>query len=213
MSDREHAFTKLRLQMVERQLIGRGIEDHRVIHAMEEVPRHLFVPEELHDQAYDDTPLPLGPEQTISQPLIVAQMIELLNLKSADRVLEIGTGSGYAAGVLSRVCAEVYTIEIDPLLHRWASLVLRRLNMSNVECRLGNGYLGWPEKSPFDGAMASAASPTLPAELLNQLKVGGRLVYPHGRESQVLVCIEKTPDGLLRTEHGGVRFVMLKQPE
>lgn len=197
--------------MVEVQLQARGIVDDRVLDAMRAVPRHMFVPEELRDQAYDDCPLPLGPDQTISQPLIVAEMAQLLQLEPSDTVLEIGTGSGYQSAVLSHLCAEVYTVEIDELLHRWASIVLERLNIRNVFCRHDNGYLGWPEKAPFDGIVISASCPKVPDKLLEQLREDGRCVFPFGCEHQTLILMEKTLSGMRMSEHGGVRFVMMKE--
>ena len=213
MNDRDRYFAQLRREMVDSQLIDRGIQDTAVLRAMEEIPRHLFVPEDLQNQAYDDTPLPLGPDQTISQPLIVAQMIELLQVGSSDHILEVGTGSGYEAAVLARVCHTVYTIEIDSLLQKWAVLVLGRLGIRNVRSRLGDGYPGWPEEAPFDGVIVSAACPALPSELIGQLKTGGRCVYPHGKENQILTLVEKTAQGMRRSEHGRVRFVMMKDPQ
>ncbi len=197
--------------MVEVQLQARGIVNERVLEAMRHVPRHLFVPEELRDQAYDDGPLPLGPGQTISQPLIVAEMAQLLNLEPTDIVLEIGTGSGYQSAVLSHLCAEVYTIEIDELLHKWSGIVLERLGVRNVYGRHGNGYSGWPEKAPFDGIVISAACPEVPDTLLDQLRDDGRCVFPFGREHQTLILVERTLSGMRKSEHGGVRFVMMKE--
>lgn len=206
----ENIYEEQRYRMVEEQLANRGIKDRRVLEVMKDVPRHLFLPEELRSQAYDDRPLPLGPEQTISQPLVVAEMLELLDISPEQRILEVGTGSGYVSGLLANLCSEVYTIEIDELLFKWSSIRFRELGLDNVKARLGNGYEGWPEAAPFDRILMSAATPRVPDELLSQLKVPGKIVLPLGRESQRLVLIEKTDQGMSRRYFEGVRFVMMQ---
>ncbi|HYO14011.1 MAG TPA: protein-L-isoaspartate(D-aspartate) O-methyltransferase [Thermoanaerobaculia bacterium] len=186
-----------RRRMVEEQIRGRGrdISDPAVLAAMEQVPRHLFVPEGERKNAYADRPLPIGFGQTISQPYIVALMTELLDLGPGDRVLEIGTGSGYQAAVLSRIAREVYTIEIVKPLGERARRTLGRLGYDNVRVRIGDGYKGWPEKAPFDAILVTAAPPTVPEPLLKQLKVGGKLVLPVGRVIQNLYVFTKRADG------------------
>lgn len=196
--------------MVRRQLEARDIKNPAVLEAMRTVPRHLFVPEELRPYAYDDGPLQLGPEQSISQPYIVAEMIQHLNLSQKNRVLEIGTGSGYEAAILSKICTKVYTIEIDPLLARWAEIVFKKLEISNIRTRVRNGYEGWSEESPFDGIIVSAACSSTPQKLIDQLIVGGRLIYPEGIGHQVLVLLEKTQSKLRRELCGSVRFVQMQ---
>jgi protein-L-isoaspartate(D-aspartate) O-methyltransferase len=198
--------------MVETQIVERGIRDPRVLQAMRAVPRELFVAEELAGHAHDDRPLPILEGQTISQPYVVAWMAEALETRPTDRVLEIGTGSGYAAAVLSRVVAEVYTVERFPDLARLASRRLERLGFDNVIVRVGDGTLGWPEMAPFDGIVVAAGGPEVPPSLLEQLAVGGRLIIPVGPspEQQSLVRVTRLPGGRYRREDlGGVRFVPL----
>lgn len=173
-------FKVKREQMVETQLKARGIKDVRVLEAMLRVERHRFVPESLRDQAYEDHPLPIGQGQTISQPYIVALMTELLDLKGAEKVLEIGTGSGYQAAVLADLTQKVYTIEIVETLARSAKERLQKLGYGNVEVKAGNGYLGWPKAAPFDAIIVTAAPDHIPQPLLDQLKEGGRMVLPVG---------------------------------
>ena len=193
-------FARAREQMVREDIESRGIHNRRVLDAMRKTPRHLFVPEPWRDRAYDDTPLPTSHGQTISQPYIVALMTELLEPAPHHKVLEIGTGSGYQAAVLSPLVAEVATIEIVPELGRSAAERLTQLGYKNVQVRVGDGYAGWPEKAPFDGIMLTAAPPDVPQALLDQLKPGGKLVAPVGRSvfDQELVVIDKTRDGKLR---------------
>lgn len=188
-----------RLHMVERQLAGRGIDDARVLEAMRKVPRHRFVPEELAAQAYLDQPLPIGHDQTISQPYIVALMTQLARPQPGDRVLEVGTGSGYQAAVLAELAGEVYSIEIVTPLATRAALLLRRLGYANFAVRSGDGYAGWPEHAPFDAIVVTAAPARVPAPLLDQLRPGGRLVIPVGpvHAVQELRVIEKRADGSL----------------
>jgi protein-L-isoaspartate(D-aspartate) O-methyltransferase len=196
--------------MVSRQIEARGIREQAVLQAMRATPRHLFVPEPQRNLAYEDHPLPIGHGQTISQPYIVAAMTELLELRKTDRVLEIGTGSGYQAAVLSPLAAEVYTIELVGPLAQSARAVLDQLGYRNVTVRHGDGYKGWPEKAPFDRIILTAAPPKIPEALIRQLKPGGRLVAPEGSTvlDQELVVIEKAGDGKIRRRSVfPVRFV------
>lgn len=201
-----------RAHMVERQLAGRGIEDARVLDAMRRVPRHQFVPDALAAQAYLDQPLPIGHEQTISQPYIVALMTQLAQVGPDDRVLEIGTGSGYQTAVLAELAAEVHSIEIVTPLATRAALLLRRLGYANFAVRSGDGYAGWPEHAPFDAIVVTAASERVPAPLLDQLRAGGRMVIPVGpmHAVQGLRVIDKRADGSLDERVvAPVRFVPL----
>ncbi len=191
----DEAARQRRHEMVERQIKERGIKDRRVLAALAEVPRHLFVPDNLRGRAYEDSALPIGSGQTISQPYIVALMTELLELSPGDRVLEIGTGSGYQAAVLSRTAAEVYTIEILPPLAEQARRLLADRGYTNVTVRAGDGYQGWPEKAPFDAILVTAAPPSVPQPLLDQLAVGGRLVLPVGTQLQDLLVYTRRRDG------------------
>jgi protein-L-isoaspartate(D-aspartate) O-methyltransferase len=201
-------FASQREQMVRRQVEARGVKDRRVLEAMRRVPRHRFVPDELQAGAYGDHPLPIGHEQTISQPFIVAWMTEALAVTPQSRVLEIGTGSGYQAAVLGEVAAEVYTIEIVEPLARRSRVVLSELGYRNVHVRHGDGYKGWPEQAPFDAIMVTAAPEEVPAPLVEQLAMGGRLVIPvGGRAMQQMTVLTKTPSGLHREERMPVRFV------
>jgi len=198
--------------MVEQQLRGRDVVDERVLAAMERVPRELFVPDRLQPRAYEDAALPIGEGQTISQPYIVALMTDLLDPKSADTVLEVGTGSGYQAAVLAELVAKVYTIEIVEPLGRRARQVLGELGYRNVEVRVGDGYGGWPAAAPFDAIIVTAAPAAVPQPLIDQLKPGGRMVIPVGGSSEVqqLLVVEKDPDGRTTTRRTlPVRFVPL----
>ena len=180
-----------------RNMIGKAVLDSRVMAAMKAVPRHEFVPPEGQDQAYYNGPLPIGYGQTISQPYIVALMTDLLEPEADHVVLEVGTGSGYQAAILSRLVKQVYSLEIvEPLAQR-AAKALQRLGYDNVECRAGDGYNGWPEHAPFDGIMVTAAAPTIPPPLIEQLKPGGRLVLPLGlpHYNQELMVVEKHTSG------------------
>ncbi|MBP8645677.1 MAG: protein-L-isoaspartate(D-aspartate) O-methyltransferase [Syntrophobacteraceae bacterium] len=203
-------FQKARDRMVETQLICRGIEDDRVLIAMRKVPRHLFVDEALQEQAYNDHPLPIADKQTISQPYIVALMTEALRLKGHEKVLEIGTGSGYQAAVLAELADRVFSIERYASLAHRASQILQKLGYKNVIVRVGDGTLGWPEESPFDGIVVTAGAPKIPQTLVDQLATNGRLVIPVGdRISQELIVVEKRPEGIRQHNLGGVRFVDL----
>jgi protein-L-isoaspartate(D-aspartate) O-methyltransferase len=196
-----------REDMVARQIAARGVTDARVLAAMRKVPRHEFVPEFGRDEAYADEPLPIGYGQTISQPYIVAAMSEALALTGSERVLEIGTGSGYQTAVLAELTAEVYTIEtVAPLLER-AGGVLARLGYSNIRFRGGDGSMGWPEEAPFDAVLAAAAPAEIPAALRDQLAPGGRLVLPVGSARQDLVLIRRREEGFEERSLFPVRFV------
>jgi len=201
--------TAARRQMVERQLApGRDIRDANVLRVMATVPRHEFVPESERAHAYEDRPLPIGHDQTISQPYIVAFMTEQLAPKPADRVLEIGTGSGYQAAVLAMLVAEVYTIEIVEPLARDAEATLRRLGYENVFVRAGDGYRGWPEAAPFDAIIVTCAPDHVPQPLVDQLRIGGRMIIPVGEGgTQSLVLLEKQGENVVRTAVLPVRFV------
>jgi protein-L-isoaspartate(D-aspartate) O-methyltransferase len=196
-----------RIEMVNQQIVARGVKDKTVLSAMQKVPRHEFVSSNYRDMAYHDTPLPIGYGQTISQPYIVGYMSEQLNLTKQDTVLEIGTGSGYQAAVLSEIVSNVFTIEIIPELGNQASALLKRLGYQNVCVKIGDGYQGWPTYAPFDCIILTAAPPQIPEPLLNQLKEGGRLIAPVGDEFQELVLITKVGVQLKRKRLIPVRFV------
>ncbi|MDP7585410.1 MAG: protein-L-isoaspartate(D-aspartate) O-methyltransferase [Verrucomicrobiota bacterium] len=196
-----------RFEMVTRQIVARGVQDTNVLSAMRKVERHRFIPLGSQPAAYRDSPVPIGYEQTISQPFIVAYMTEALNPKSGDRVLEIGTGSGYQAAVLAEIVEEVYTIEIVEPLASQAQDMLKELKYKNIRFRTGDGYKGWPEAAPFDKIIVTAASPKVPQPLLDQLKPGGRMIIPVGRWNQELLLIRHTPDGYQREHVFPVRFV------
>jgi protein-L-isoaspartate(D-aspartate) O-methyltransferase len=206
----EDDYTVMRHRMVETQIAARGVSDPRVLAAMNKVPRHRFIPSTLWDQAHGDYPLPIGEDQTISQPYIVALMTEMLELKDTDRVLEIGTGSGYQAAILAELAAQVYTIDRVALLLAQAERILAKLGYTNITTRVGDGTLGWPEEMPFDAIIVTAGAPQVPRPLTEQLALGGRLVIPVGdRWSQTLTCVRKTTEGLKFEYHGGCRFVRL----
>jgi protein-L-isoaspartate(D-aspartate) O-methyltransferase len=196
-----------RHRMVQEQIERRGVHDRRVLAAMEEVPRHEFVPDSERGQAYLDRPLPIGYGQTISQPYIVALMSALAGLGPHSRVLEIGTGSGYHAAVLSRLADQVYSVEIVAALGERARKTLHRLGYRNVHVRIGDGYQGWPEKAPFDAIVLTAAPPTIPQPLLDQLKVGGTMVVPVGEVDQDLKVVTRTAGGFATRSVIPVRFV------
>lgn len=196
-----------RMVMVSEQIESRGVRDPRVLDAMRKVPRHEFVPADYVAQAYGDHPLPIGLDQTISQPYIVAAMTELANLGPGSKVLEIGTGSGYQAAILAELGTEVFTIEILEPLAKRAEETLRRLGYKNVHVRAGDGYKGWPEEAPFDAIVVTAAPPRVPEPLKEQLKVGGRLVVPVGEQYQELLVLTRTPKGIVERAVFPVRFV------
>jgi len=200
-------YQEARERMVSEQIEARGVRDTRVLATMRKVPRHLFVPPDEQAYAYGDSPLPIGHQQTISQPYVVAFMTEALELKPRDRALEIGTGSGYQAAVLAELVREVYTIEIIEPLAKEAEARLRRLGYSNVHVRVGDGYGGWPEAAPFDAIILTAAPDHVPQPLVEQLRLGGRLVLPVGRWEQDLVRIRRTGEGLTQETLLPVRFV------
>lgn len=203
----ERELTRQRERMVREDIAARGISDRRVLESMLGVPRHLFVPEHLRAMAYFDSPLPIGEDQTISQPYIVALMTESLALGEGARVLEIGTGSGYQAAVLAIVADSVWSIEIIPSLAEKAAALLDSLGYGNVAVRQGDGYYGWPEEGPFDGIIVTAAPPRVPPALAAQLVEGGRLVIPVGEGRQELHTYEKTAEGLKLLSSVPVRFV------
>jgi len=190
---KEPDFNEMRKQMVEEQLIPRGISDKKVLEAFRKVPRHEFVPLELRERAYGDYPLPVGNSQTISQPYMVALMTECLALKGDERVLEIGTGSGYQAAVLAEIAKEVYSVERIPKLAEDAKTNLEKAGYANCRIKVDDGTLGWQEYAPYDGIIVTAGAPGVPENLVAQLKDGGRLVIPVGsRLSQVLTIVDKS---------------------
>ena len=204
-------YAQTRERMVQEQLVSRGIKDTRVLGVMARVPRHLFLESELRDQAYEDHPLPIGANQTISQPYMVALMAEALELKGTERVFEVGTGSGYLAAVLSELCAEVYSVETVEKLASKARNLLTSLGYRNVSVLMGDGTLGWEEHSPYDAVVISAAAPCIPRPLLEQLKTPGFLVFPMGeKELQTLVRIRKDKAGIREEYLGECQFVKLK---
>jgi protein-L-isoaspartate(D-aspartate) O-methyltransferase len=203
----EKMYEKMRLTMVSEQIEKRGIQNESVLQAMRKVPRHEFVPTHLKKYAYSDEPLPIGEDQTISQPYIVAYMTEKLELKSQDKVLEIGTGSGYQAAILAEVVDTVYTIEIVDVLAKRAERTLRRLDFDNIFVRSGDGYKGWPEHAPFDAIIITAAPTKIPEPLVEQLKPHGRMILPLGDYTQELVLIQKDEEGTNKKTLLPVRFV------
>lgn len=203
-------LNKAREKMVREQLIPRRIKDKQVLAAMGTVPRHVFVDEALWGEAYNDNPLPIGEKQTISQPYIVALMTESLELSGKEKVLEIGTGSGYQTAILAELARKIFSIERVRPLHQKARRILDQLKYFNVVLKVYDGTLGWPEESPFDAIIVTAASPEIPAPLINQLAINGRLIIPVGdRYTQTLKRIIKTEKGYDEEDLGGVRFVSL----
>jgi protein-L-isoaspartate(D-aspartate) O-methyltransferase len=200
-------YARARERMVVEQIEARGVRDPRVLAALREVPRHELVPASQRDLAYEDRPLPIGKGQTISQPYVVAAMTAAVQLDGSERVLEVGTGSGYQAAVLAKLAKRVYTIEIVPELAERAKADLARLGYANVEVRQGDGWRGWPDAAPFDAIVVTAAPDEIPPDLIEQLAVGGRLVIPVGRLEQSLLLVRKTERGIEREELFGVRFV------
>ncbi|MEM6820892.1 MAG: protein-L-isoaspartate(D-aspartate) O-methyltransferase [Verrucomicrobiota bacterium] len=208
IKSQEDTWKQLRMTMIKEQLVSRDIKDSNVLRVMGDVPRHLFLPRELQSQAYDDRPLPIGHQQTISQPYIVAFMTEQLRPESHHRILEIGTGSGYQAAVLAELVDQVFSIEIVEPLAREAKNRLARLGYQNVTVKIGDGYLGWLEEAPFDGIIVTCAPDKIPEPLIQQLKEGGRLVIPAGpSRGQILYVFAKQNDRLETLKKIPVRFV------
>jgi len=209
------SYGQARSSMVERQLRARGIRDEMVLAAMGKVPREEFIPARLRHRAYDDAPVPIGYDQTISQPYMVAAMTELLRLRKGDKVLEIGTGSGYHAAVLAELTPHVFSIEIIPGLAKRARRTLDRLDYKTVETMTGDGYKGWKEHAPFDAIIVTCAPDHVPAPLIEQLREGGRMVVPVGSAGgiQTLYLLEKTPQGLKRKSVMDVVFVPMVREE
>ena len=204
------AFERDRTRMVDEQIARRGIVDERVLAAMRRVPRHLFVDEALRDRAYGDHALPIGEEQTISQPYIVALMTSLLRLTGQEKVLEIGTGSGYQTAVLAEIARRVCSIERLPRLAQRARAVLDGLGFSNVWVRVGSGTLGWPDEAPFDRIVVTAGGPSVPPPLFEQLSAGGIMILPLGDlEAQTLTVVENVNGTMRLTPHGDCKFVRL----
>ena len=199
--------------MVKTQILSRGITDQRLLKVLRETPRHLFVPASNSNQAYQDGPLPIGHRQTISQPYIVALMTELLKLKGDERVLEIGTGSGYQAAVLAQLTKSIYTIEIVEPLAKSSAALLKKLGHDNVFVKWGDGYQGWPEHAPFDRIIVTAAPEEIPQALIDQLAIGGRMVLPVGKHYQELVLITKNERKITRKDIIPVRFVPMVHPK
>ncbi len=198
---------RAREEMVAGQIVARGVSDAQTLAALRSVPRHLFVPEAVAAQGYDDHPLPIGHGQTISQPYIVAFMTQALALRGGERVLEVGTGCGYQAAVLAEIAAQVYTIEIVKPLAEEAAARLTRLGHANVQARAGDGALGWPEAAPFDAIMVTAAAPRIPPALGQQLREGGRLILPLGDDVQELVIVTRRGERFEERRLLPVRFV------
>jgi protein-L-isoaspartate(D-aspartate) O-methyltransferase len=205
--DDDAEYAQRRQSMVDKQIKARGITDERVLKAMTKVERHRFVPDAFKDQAYSDGPLPIGSGQTISQPYIVALMTELLKLDGNEKVLEVGTGSGYQAAILGELAAHVYSIEIVDTLAKTAGQLLKEHGYKNITVRSGDGYGGWPDQAPFDGIIVTCAPSDIPKPLKEQLAVGGRLVIPVGDEYQELLVIERQDSTFETTSVIPVRFV------
>ncbi|MCJ7518054.1 MAG: protein-L-isoaspartate(D-aspartate) O-methyltransferase [Anaerolineaceae bacterium] len=203
-------FSQARMAMVENQIISRGITDARVLAAMRTVPRHAFIPDQFLEEAYEDHPLPVGEGQTISQPFIVALMTSHLELAGSEKVLEIGTGSGYQAAILARLAKEVHSVERIPELASKAEATIKELGIRNVAVHVGDGSLGWPENEPYDRIIVTAAAPAVPVNLTDQLKPGGKIIIPVGaRWHQMLEVWEKTALGMDKKEILPVVFVPL----
>ncbi len=210
MKDESKKFVRWRREMVEKQIASRGVTDPQVLDAMSKVQRHLFVSEALVDSAYGDFPLPIGEGQTISQPYIIAEMTQSLDLKGHERVLEIGTGSGYQAAVLSRIVYKVYTIERNHALFLQTRKLFDKLKYHNIVTRYSDGTQGWSEQAPFDAIIVTAGGQEIPSPLIQQLSTGGCLVMPVGGSNfQELLKLEKTKEGIKTTNLGGCRFVKL----
>lgn len=209
----EDSYREKRLEMVEKQIRRRGVQDKRVLAVMEKVPRHRFIPSRYLDRAYADEPLPIGNNQTVSQPFIVAYMLSQLQLKPDDRVLEIGTGSGYQTALLAELVRQVYTIEIYADLSSQAQIRLNQFHYHNIFFKVGDGYSGWPEEAPFDAITVSAAPPEFPAVLAEQLAQNRRMVVPVGVEQQELFVVTRLEDRLEKMYKIPVRFVpMVRGP-
>jgi len=212
--EKNGVFHVMREKMVHEQIEARGVRDEGVLSAMGKVQRELFVPKYLRSEAYEDSPLPIGKSQTISQPYIVAFMTEALRLRGGERVLEIGTGSGYQAAVLAELAGEVYTIEIICELSKSAQKQLTDMGYKNIHCICRNGYDGWNEHAPYDAIIVTAAPDYIPKKLVEQLKTGGRMVIPVGRNYQNLILMTKTKTGTEKENLLPVRFVpMTGEPE
>ena len=203
----EDRYIERRWDMVENQIVSRGIQDARVIKAMLKVKRHLFVPKEYLDSAYSDKPIPIEKKQTVSQPYMVALMTELLNSSPGKKILEIGTGSGYQSAILAETGCDLYTIEIIEDIAVNARKTLEKLGYSNIKYRIGDGYRGWEENAPFEGIIVTAAPAVIPDKLIEQLSQGGRMIIPVGDLSQELLLIENTNEGVKRKKITAVRFV------
>jgi protein-L-isoaspartate(D-aspartate) O-methyltransferase len=207
----DKSYQELREEMVDKQIVGRGITDQNVLTALRSVPRHLFVTENLRELAYIDRPLPIDCQQTISQPYMVALMTESLEITKDSKVLEIGTGSGYQAAVLAEICSTVYTIEKFPDLLKKTAALLQKLGYHNIIAKSGDGTLGWPEHQPFDAILVTAGSPRVPEPLLDQLADGGRLLIPVGSDvSQDLKKITRLSGRFIEKRLGGCQFVPLR---
>ncbi|WP_300633771.1 protein-L-isoaspartate(D-aspartate) O-methyltransferase [Mastigocoleus sp. MO_188.B34] len=204
-------FDWKRRQMVKYQLRNRGIKDKRVLAAISKVPRHEFVDSSLRDLAYSDSPLPIGHNQTISQPYIVAYMTEAGEISPSDKVLEIGTGSGYQAAVLGEIAKEVYSIEIIPQLAIKARRTLSRLGYQNIQVKTGDGYQGWVENAPYDAIIVTAAPESIPKPLIEQLAINGKMVIPVGKSNQEIFVLTKTQNGTLSEKTIPVRFVPMRR--
>ena len=209
----EHLLS--RRKMIKEQIVARGVKDPLVLKAIAEIPRHRFVLENLEQSAYDDTPLPIGENQTISQPFIVAYMTEALELMGDEKVLEVGTGSGYQTAVLAGIVSEVYTVEINENLIIEAAMRFKKMALKNIRLRYSDGYKGWAEEAPFDRIIVTAAPDHIPQSLVNQLKVGGKMVIPVGDSDQELILVTKIDkDNYSKDVRIPVRFVpMLREAE
>jgi len=205
----ENKFSDERRRMVAEQISARGIKDDHVLKALRKVPRHMFVPKDMQSYAYRDEPLPIGEGQTISQPYIVAYMTEVLELKGKERVLEVGTGSGYQAAILAELVREVYTVEIIESLSKMARMVLKKLGYKNIYFRVGDGTLGWEEYSPYDAIVVTAAPARVPKVLKEQLKISGKMVIPVGSMFQELVLVSRGKKKFKKKRLLPVRFVPL----
>lgn len=209
----EEEYARLRERMVVKQIENRGVSNPKVLKAMRKVPRHLFVPSKYIDEAYEDHPVPIGYGQTISQPYIVAYMTEVIDPQPDDKVLEIGTGSGYQAAILAEIVDSVFTIEIVPPLGKRARERLQRLGYGNIEVKIADGYYGWKEHAPFDAIVVTAAAEYIPPPLLQQLKVGGKMVIPVGSPffTQMLVLVEKKENEIVTKNLMPVQFVPFRR--